>query len=96
MRSPRLAEAIVAVALLVAFVADLRFLIPVTAAALVVGAVAGHLRRQAIIGAGALGLATVLMATGSEVAAWALVLAVAAAAGFGATTGAPVLAGARR
>lgn len=96
MRSARLAEAILAVALLVAFVGDLRFLVPATAVALVLGAAMGRLRRQAIVGAVALGAATLLLAIGSEVAAWAVVLAVVAAAGLGATTGAPVLAGSRR
>ena len=82
-------------ALLLAFVGDLRVVVPVAAAALVAGALAGHLRPQAIAGAAVLAVATVLMETGNEVAAWALALAVVAIAGLGAATGAAVLAGAR-
>ena len=85
-----------AVALLLAFVGDLRVVVPIAALALVLGALAGHLRPQALVGASALAVATALMETGSEVAAWAVALAVVAVAALGAVTGATVLAGARR
>lgn len=96
MRSDRFAEAVVAVALLLAFVGDLRVVVPIAALALLLGALAGHLRPQALVGACALGVATALMETGSEVAAWALALTVVTAAALGAVTGAAALAGARR
>jgi len=94
-RADRLAEALLAVALLAAFVGDLRLALPVAALALVAGAAVGHLRPQALLGAAALGAATVLMETGNEVEAWALALVVVIAAGLGATTGARALAGAK-
>lgn len=96
MRSDRLAEAVVAVALLLAFVGDLRIVVPIAALALLLGALAGHVRPQALLGACALGVATALMETGSEVAAWAVALTVVVAAALGAVTGAAALAGARR
>jgi hypothetical protein len=95
MRSDRLAEAALAVALLAAFVGDVRIALPIAAMALLLGAAAGRARPQALAGAAVLGAATVLMETGHEVAAWALALAVVAVAGLGATTGAPVLAGSK-
>ena len=95
MRSDRFAEALVAAALLVAFVTDVRALVPLTAIALLAAAWLGHARPQAVAGALALAGATALMETGSEVAAWAVVLTVVTAAGLGASTGARVLAGAK-
>ena len=83
-------------ALLLAFVGDLRVVVPLAALALVLGALAGHVRPQALLGATALGVATVLMETGSEVAAWAVALAVVTVAALGAVTGAAALAGPRR
>ena len=85
-----------ALALLLAFVGDLRVVVPAAAVALVAGALVGHLRPQALAGAAALGVATALMESGSEVEAWALALVVATVAGLGATTGARALAGAPR
>lgn len=79
----RLARLLIAVVLLVAFIGDLRVLAPITAAVLALAAWRHRVlpRPFAVVGALTLLAATVAFQTDHEVAAWSLVLAVAAVAG---------------
>jgi hypothetical protein len=81
----RIEHAAIAIVLLVAFVADLRFMVPVVLVVLAAWAVR-HVgdRTLAAIGAGALGIASLSFLAGNEIAAWAVVLAVAVLAGVSA------------
>jgi hypothetical protein len=82
----RLVRAMVAIVLLLAFVADLR-VAAVVVAALLVAAAWRHVvlsRAECVLGAVALAGATLAFQTDHEVAAWTLVLAVAAVAGVAA------------
>lgn len=73
-------------AILVAFVADLRAVAPVALGVLVWWMWRHHIQRaEAAIGIVALALATAAFQWGNEVTAWALTLAVAVAAGVIAT-----------
>ena len=78
----RLVRLAVAVILLLAFIGDLRVMAPVLAAVLVLVAARDALPRpHAIIGIVALVIATIAFELDTEVAAWTIVLAVAAVAG---------------
>src|SRR3954447_3163959 len=91
----RLEHAAIAVALLVAFVADLRFVVPVVLGVLVWWTVR-HAAERTITGGAALLLAgsTIAFAFDAEVLAWALALTVAVSAGISAAR--PRSAGASR
>lgn len=83
----RLVRAALAIVLLLAFVGDLRILVPVLALVLALGAWRRALpRAEATVGATLLAAATVALQSDNEVPAWTLVLAVAALAGFEAAT----------
>lgn len=76
----RIEHAAAAVVLLVAFVADLRFVVPVVGVLLLVHAAMTRSRVGAVEAA-LLGVSSVCFLLGSEVAAWALALLAAALCG---------------
>jgi hypothetical protein len=83
----RLARGLIAIVLLLAFIGDLRVLAPAIAVLLVVAAWRHLLpRTPAIVAATALAAATIAFQTDHEVAAWTIVLAVAALAGVSVAT----------
>jgi hypothetical protein len=77
----RLEHAVVAVVLLVAFVADLRLVVPIVAVLLAAHAVVTR-RRIQIVEAALLVLASLAFAVDREVAAWTLTLAAAVLCGI--------------
>jgi hypothetical protein len=81
----RVEHAAVAIVLLVAFVADLRFVVPVALGVLLWWTVRHRVERvEMAVGAALLAASSIAFAFDSEVAAWALTLTVAVLAGVSA------------